>query len=1842
MAIIPQVITEDRASGAQVIDGSLRFDRYSSYYLTKTLSSVGNQRTFTFSCWCKRSLLGAHSSLFSSSGNGDFFKFAFRDDNRFEINTTDGGVDNTHLFSTAKFRNTTGWYHIVIAFDTTQATSTNRVKLYVNNTQITDFDLNTYPIQDTDTSANDNVQHIIGNQVGTTRYFDGMISNVYMIDGQQLGPEYFGFTDPLTNTWRPKKFESSINNGTTWSNDLTTANPNSGFRSGFPATWAFDGTRSGGATTDATDAGCQIVWSPTQFPASNGPYTLEVLCTGTAVNGGWDYRLLKVNGTTVFDPSVDTPPSSGFITVSNLTEITEVIVQRDATTGRAKLDMIRVNGVPLIDGTTNDFGVNGFYLPFDGNSPIGKDQSGNNNDWTPVNFGGSNSIEKATGALPILNTVNGGTTATATVREDANASNLIFALPLAGDITDITHKINNTRTQLSFTDAGSTDAGQINGPGSHFYGGSRNFDGTDDFLKASIPDGDGLHLQQSSWTVECWFNADALPGANDVYLGGVRIGTSANSDVSWNIRILNNVIEGLWVTSNTQYKTVSPYAITANKWTHVAYVRDGNEQRLYQDGVLVVTTSHTTTPNLNNSSFLEIGGRTGSGFFNGQIQDFRIYNNLAKYTSNFIPASPRPDILPDTPSGVVYGSELKQITEGSVNGGVSNGDTLLVGNSSDFDFGSGDFTVELFAYHTSTAGNDTLIGMWNSGANRRTWMIDIEADQGRLRGYWSTDGSTVSNVQTATNYTSRYRWNHIVFCRQGNTMRLYLNGNQEATATESGSLYNNTDDSLGILSATDAGNDPCKGHISNVRVIKGTCLYPDGTSFTPPSAPLTNVTNTKLLCCQSATSASAATVAPGTFVNDGTNYSSNNQVTGSAGLVNADSIFNGHLRASGVPALNEGATVSLSSDNYILWTPTTGIPYSSKVEIYCYAPNGYSITNYYTFNGGTETSFVGGAANYNGNTWITVATGSGTINSIKLRLTRTSPNQSQATWYAVRVDGTILLNDYNGKSIAKHGSVSASTFNPFNDNINTVRGQETGWATLNTLDRGNPALDDSRVKLSNGNLSWQGTLTGCAVRGTIPMTSGKWYWEVTSTVNTNRFFAGVMKTDVRPYDQDGGGDANSWVFQTDGNLYHNASSSAYGFATNSIDALTMVAYDADNGNLYFGGNGIWFNGSDPATGTSPAYSSVTNEGGISPVVSRRTGVCNCDINFGQNTFRFAPPEGFKTLCLANLPKPTSPAAVNPDKYFNTVLWTGNSSTQAITGVGFQPDFVWGKARSVGYAHKLFDVVRGATNALVSSSTAAEITVSGLTSFDSDGFTLGSNLDTNLTTHTYVGWCWKGGTPENYTPPSASVRFDGTGDYLDVTESNNDFDFDGDFTIEFWVYFNTVNARNDTVGSANNSAYLGASKSGWIASYYTLGGNKWHFSYQSNQAWIFEHTFSFTSEVSRWYHVAFTRENSSVKCFVDGVQQGATQTSSTTLTSTENSVRVGGGEGSTSLLLDGSVSNLRIIKGTALYTSNFTSPSEPLTNVTNTKLLCCQSATSPSTATVAPGSITTNGDAAATTHNPFDNYRVDGRVYETAAEAGLTAGTKASLLAGASVNTESGFSILTWTGDGANSTSTISIPHGLSTRPKMVVIKKRNEAVDHWYVAHDGIEGNNYAYRMFWGPTKGGNLPDASTTTTDPYYLATQSSNDTLFLNNTTTNGGGNENNIAYVAYCWSEVPGFSKMGSYVGNGNYEGSFVECGFRPAWVMVKVAGGSTGNSWTVWDNKRDPNNEMNLYLHPNETQQDGSYSLIKMDFLSNGFKPRGDIVHQNTNGVKYIFVAFAEAPTSNLYGGQANAR
>ena len=309
--------SEDRSSGGQVIDGSLKFDSSKSQYLYRTPGSAGNQKTWTFSVWLKRSDLqqvGIFCPVTGGDGSNES-QLRIKTDNAFQVYDSGGAVGYLNRTSTRLFRDSSAWFHLVVAVDTTQATDTDRCKIYVNGSQITD-ESGVLPTQNQDLGWNGTSRHDIGRYAtGAEDYFDGYMSQMHQIDGTQLDASYFGFTDPLTNTWKPKK----------------------------------------------------------------------------------------------------------------------------------------------VEGVT--YGTNGFYFPMDGNSPLGKDMSGNGNDFTPSGFGGSNSIEKATGALPILNTTNGGTTATVGVRTDTFLGNgpvgvstdLVLALPFVGTVDDVSNRVNNGSTTKTIT-----------------------------------------------------------------------------------------------------------------------------------------------------------------------------------------------------------------------------------------------------------------------------------------------------------------------------------------------------------------------------------------------------------------------------------------------------------------------------------------------------------------------------------------------------------------------------------------------------------------------------------------------------------------------------------------------------------------------------------------------------------------------------------------------------------------------------------------------------------------------------------------------------------------------------------------------------------------------------------------------------------------------------------------------------------------------------------------------------------------------------------------------------------------------------------------------------------------------------------------------------------------------------------------------------------------------------------------------------------------------------------------------------------------------------------------------
>ena len=560
-----------------------------------------------------------------------------------------------------------------------------------------------------------------------------------------------------------------------------------------------------------------------------------------------------------------------------------------------------------------------------------------------------------------------------------------------------------------------------------------------------------------------------------------------------------------------------------------------------------------------------------------------------------------------------------------------------------------------------------------------------------------------------------------------------------------------------------------------------------------------------------------------------------------------------------------------------------------------------------------------------------------------------------------------LGKDYSGNGnnwTPNNFSVTAGAGNDSLVDSPTSYGTDTGvggevrgnYSTLNPL--------SISGTLANGNLDYTGPTGYGIAPSTIGMTSGKWYFEMTATST------GVgcgLSTGSASLTQYLGQNASGWAYFTDGLKYTNNSGSSYGASFTTNDVIG-VAFDADAGTLTFYKNGT-SQGTAFTSLTSGPYFFTVSDGG-SP--EQRT----CTANFGQRPFAYTAPSGYKALCTQNLPTPTIGATSTTlaTKYFNPVLYTGNSTDRSITGVGFQPDFTWIKRRDPADSHYLFDSVRGATKYLSSNVTTAETTNTfSLTSFDSDGFGLGISSTTNSNTNPFVAWNWK-----------------------------------------------------------------------------------------------------------------------------------------------------------------------------------------------------------------ANGSGSTN-----------------------------TAGTITSTV---SANTTSGFSVVTYTGNGSLNAT---FGHGLGVVPSMIIVKSRSNA-NAWPIYHSALGANKYIYlNLTQAPDTVGGLWGASGPSSSLVYLPTS-----------TSQGEVNGSGTTYVAYCFAEVAGYSKFGSYTGNGSTDGPFVFCGFRPAYVLLKSSTEAATN-WEVYDNKRSGYNNANDRLYPNLSNAEDSSTRINL--FSNGFQLRaGSGSAINSNGQTYIFMAVAENP------------
>jgi len=219
-------------------------------------------------------------------------------------------------------------------------------------------------------------------------------------------------------------------------------------------------------------------------------------------------------------------------------------------------------------------------------------------------------------------------------------------------------------------------------------------------------------------------------------------------------------------------------------------------------------------------------------------------------------------------------------------------------------------------------------------------------------------------------------------------------------------------------------------------------------------------------------------------------------------------------------------------------------------------------------------------------------------------------------------------------------------------------------------------------------------------------------------------------------------------------------------------------------------------------------------------------------------------------------------------------------------------------------------------------------------------------------------------------------------------------------------------------------------------------------------------------------------------------------------------------------------------------------------------------------------------------------------------------TDGSITSTVSANTDAGFSIVSYTATG---TSSASVGHGLSKAPEMIIQKSRT-TTNYWATYVPTINGT--------GSVKFNGTDAAHIGVW--YWNNQNTTNSVFYVNNNHTNISGDD-----IAYCFHSVEGYSKVGSYTGNGSTDGTFVYTGFRPAYVMVKRTD-AAGHDWQLYDVKRDPYNGMNHTLRANTSTPEQVNSSYPFDFTSNGFKLRVTWGDLNTSGGNYIFIAFAENP------------
>ena len=377
-------------------------------------------------------------------------------------------------------------------------------------------------------------------------------------------------------------------------------------------------------------------------------------------------------------------------------------------------------------------------------------------------------------------------------------------------------------------------------------------------------------------------------------------------------------------------------------------------------------------------------------------------------------------------------------------------------------------------------------------------------------------------------------------------------------------------------------------------------------------------------------------------------------------------------------------------------------------------------------------------------------------------------NSLTGQWVAAKYTGTYGTNGFylpfsNGTSTTTLGADSSGNSNNwtltnftrsagvsdcFMFDVPSGNGSGSGTQPSSNYCVLNPLFKDSSVTVSNSNLFFSTAANSIRTYSSIGIpTTGKWYWEVTATTGLN-IIVGIGTGTLGAGNNLGSstGDIAYNSNANSGTIVRENSNLQTGLGSTSNNDVISVALNMDAGTIAFYKNNVQL-------GSTQNIPTTTNT--FLPALGTFFSGATGNANFGNRSFTYTPPTGFKALCTANLPAST---IVQGNKYMDATTYTGTGASLAVTNTAsFKPDFVWVKGRSGATDHALYDSVRGSTLDLVSNTTAAETTQStGLTAFNTNGFTVGALAKMNTNTATYVGWQWQAGSGTSASNTNGSI------------------------------------------------------------------------------------------------------------------------------------------------------------------------------------------------------------------------------------------------------------------------------------------------------------------------------------------------------------------------------------------------------------------------------------------------------------------------------------------------------